>query len=91
MRARVVAEYEDLDQSRQLAVAMLNATMQELEQARANARAQHIYVTAFIDPLLPQSPAYPRRVTSILLVGLGFLLLWTIGLLIVSSVREHLT
>lgn len=87
----VVAEYESLDQSRQFAQNMVNTTMQDLEQARATARAQHIYVTAFIDPLVPQSPTYPKRVTSILLVGLGFMLFWTIGLLIVSSVREHLT
>lgn len=89
--SKVVGEYESLDLSRQFAQNMLNMAMQELEQARSNARAQHIYVTAFITPGLPQSAAYPKRITSVLLVGLGALLFWTIGLLIVGSVREHLT
>lgn len=89
--SKVVGEYERLDLERQFAQNILNAAVQNLEQARSNALVQHIYVTAFIAPGVPQSSTYPKRITSILLFGLGCMLFWTVGLLIIGSVREHVT
>ncbi len=40
---------------------------------------------------MPQSSTYPKRIVSILLLGLGCMLFWTVGLLIIGSVREHVT
>lgn len=87
----VVAEYEYLDMERQFAQSMVTMMMGSLEQARAAALSQHVYVTIFINPILPQKSLYPKRVWSVLLVALGCLLLWSIALLVVGSVRERLT
>lgn len=89
--SKIVAEYESLDQERQFAQALVSTAQQNFEQARGNAIRQHIYVNAFVKPAEPQSSTYPKRTMSILLVALGCLLFWTIGLLIIGSVREHLT
>lgn len=89
--SKVVGEFERLDAERQFAQTLVSNAMQNLESTRSNALVQHVYVTAFVAPLLPQSSTYPKRITSIILVGLGCMLFWTIGLLIIGSVREHLT
>jgi capsular polysaccharide transport system permease protein len=89
--SKVVADYEFLDLERQFAQNMVLTTMQALEQARAAALTQHVYVTTFVSPALPQSSTFPKRVTAILIVALACMLFWTIGVLIVGSVREHLT
>jgi capsular polysaccharide transport system permease protein len=61
-----------------------------LEQARSNAITKRLYLTAFIPPELPQISTYPNRPIAVLTVGLACLLLWTIGLLVSRSIREHL-
>ncbi len=76
---------------REFAKNMLTSTMQSLEQARANAAAKRLYVTAFVRPAQPQMSTYPRRIISVLTVAGASLLLWTISLLLSRSIGEHLT
>ena len=40
-------------------------------QARANAASQHLYITPYVRPHLPQSSTYPNRPLAILIVGMG--------------------
>lgn len=88
--SKVVAEFEQLDLERQFAQNMVLSTMQKLEEARASLLAQHIYVTPFVNPAMPQSSTYPRRLISIAITAFVCLLFWVIGLLLVRSIREHL-
>jgi len=88
--SKVVAEFEQLELERQFAQNMVLSTKQRLEEARANLLAQHIYVTPFVSPALPQSSTYPRRFVSIAITALIASLFWVVGLLLVRSVREHL-
>lgn len=88
--ADVVARYEQLDLDRQYAQAMLVSTMQGLDQARANAAAQHLYLTPYVRPALPESSIYPKRIQSTILAALAFLAIWMIGVMVVRSIREHL-
>jgi capsular polysaccharide transport system permease protein len=88
--SQVVGHYEQLDLERQFAQTILTSAVQALEQARAAAISQHLYVTPFVRPARPESSTYPSRVVSILTVGLACFFVWTIGLLIVRSIREHL-
>lgn len=87
----VVGKFEQLELERQFAANMVQSLMQNLENARAAAMAQHVYVTAFITPALPESSTYPRRLLSMMLAALILFLLWLVGLMAVRSVREHLT
>ncbi|TAJ92140.1 MAG: hypothetical protein EPO41_14625 [Reyranella sp.] len=89
--AKIVARFEELELERVFAQNMLTSTMQTLEQARANASAKRLYVTAFVKPAEPQVSTYPRRSISVLTVAGAALLLWTISLLLSRSIGEHLT
>jgi len=80
-----------LDLERQVAQTMLTTAMQTLDQARANAAAQHLYITPFVRPSLPQSATHPRPVLATLTVGALALGFWLIGLLVVRSILERFT
>jgi capsular polysaccharide transport system permease protein len=86
----VVAEYEQLDLERQFAQNMVTSTMAALDTARASAAAQHLYITPYVTPSLPESSMYPRRILSIFTVAGLALIVWLIGLLIGRSVFERL-
>lgn len=88
--AELTGKYEQLDLQRQYASAMVVSSMQALDQARANAAAQHFYLTPYVRPSLPATPSYPRRLEAALVAGLLFLGLWLLGIMVVRSVREHL-
>jgi capsular polysaccharide transport system permease protein len=88
--SHVVGQYEKLELERQVAQNILTSAIQTLEQARVNASVQHLYVTPFVRPARPESASYPNRAVAILTVGLACFFVWTIGLLIVRSIREHL-
>ena len=60
----VIAEYEQLDLERQFAQLMVTSTMAALDTARANAAAQHLYITPYVRPSLPESSIYPRRILA---------------------------
>lgn len=86
----VVGRYEDLDLRRTTAQTILTNAIQTLEQARANALTQHLYITPFVRPARPESSTAPNRPVAIMTIGLACFLLWTIGLLFFRSIREHL-
>jgi capsular polysaccharide transport system permease protein len=87
--SRVMAEYEQLDLERQFAQSMVTSAMQALDQARASAASQHLYITPYVQPHLPQSATYPRRFFSVLVVaGIAFLI-WVVVLLVGRSIRER--
>jgi len=89
--SEVVARYEQLDLDRQYAQAMLVSTQQALDTARANAASQHLYLTPYVSPALPESADYPKRARQTLIVFLSLLLAWICGMMLVRSVREHLS
>lgn len=86
----VVGEYETLNLEVQFAQTMLTSTMQALDQARANAAAQHLYITPFVRPSLPQSSTYPHRLLSIGIVAALSFIIWVISLAIGRSIFERL-
>ena len=88
--SRVVADFEQLDLERQFAQNMVLSSLQKLDDARAALLAQHVYVTPYVSPAMPQSSTYPKRILSIITVALVCFLFWTVGLLVVRSIREHL-
>ena len=84
-----MAEYEQLDLERQFAQTMVTGAAQALDQARANAAAQHLYISPYVRPTLPMTSTYPHRATAVLKVAAIAIALWLIGLLLVRSVRER--
>jgi capsular polysaccharide transport system permease protein len=88
--SHIVGQYEKLDLERQVAQNILTSAIQTLEQARVNASIQHLYVTPFVRPARPESATYPNRFVAILTIALACFFIWTICLLVIRSIREHL-
>jgi capsular polysaccharide transport system permease protein len=87
--SKVIGEYEQLELERQFAQNMVNATMQTLDVARANAAAQHLYITPYVRPGLPQSSTYPRPVRSVMMVAFLAFVFWVCLLLVARSIHER--
>jgi capsular polysaccharide transport system permease protein len=64
--------------------------MQTLEQARATAAAQHLYITPYVPPTTPTSSTYPRRLSSVALFALYCFLGWVFLVLMYKAVRDHM-
>jgi capsular polysaccharide transport system permease protein len=86
----VIAEYEQLDLERQFAQNMVTSTMAALDAARANAASQHLYITPYVRPSLPETSLYPRRILAIGTAAGLALIVWLSGLLLGRSVIERL-
>jgi capsular polysaccharide transport system permease protein len=85
----VIAEYEQLQLESQFAQALVTSAMQGLEQARAMAASQHLYITPYVRPSLPESSTYPRRLLSVMIVGALAFGVWVAGLLTMRSILER--
>jgi capsular polysaccharide transport system permease protein len=85
----VVADYERLDLERQYAQTMMVNAQQAYDQARANAAAQHLYLTPYVRPALPQSPQEPRRIQGAIISAAACLAMWLILLMMTRAVRDH--
>ena len=85
----LVGRYERLDLERQYAQAAYVAAQQAFDQARANAAAQHLYLTPYVRPVLAESSTYPKRGQSTFIAALAFFGIWILGLMVVRAVGEH--
>lgn len=87
--ADVMARFEKLDLERQYASAMLVSSQQALDTARGNAAAQHLYMTPYVRPSLPESSTEPRRLTYVLQAILALIGLWLVLLTLYRAIRDH--
>jgi capsular polysaccharide transport system permease protein len=89
--SRALGSYERLESERKFAETAYQHTLQSLDQARANADRQRVFVASFIPPSLPEEALYPRRWRSLGIVALLAFAVWGIGSLAVQSIRDHLS
>ncbi|WP_133771759.1 hypothetical protein [Enterovirga rhinocerotis] len=85
----VVGRYEQLDLERQYAQNMLTSAMTALDQARAAAGSQSLYLTPYVRPGLPESATYPKKLQTIALIFVSVLAVWFVGLLAWRSFRQN--
>jgi capsular polysaccharide transport system permease protein len=88
--SRQLGSYEQLESERRFAEAAYQHALQGLDQARANADRQQVYIASFVPPCLPEDALYPRQWRSLGVVALIAFALWAIGGLAVQSIRDHL-
>lgn len=88
---RRLGEYEQIDSDRRFAEASYQLALRAVEQARANADRQRVFIASFVPPRRPEEPLYPRRWRTLGTVALIAFALWGIGGLAAQSVREHLS
>ncbi|WP_245259377.1 hypothetical protein [Methylobacterium sp. 77] len=86
--AGVVARFEALDMDRQYAQAILLTSLQSLDRARASAAAQHLYLTPYVRPALPESAGGPRVFLWMILAALLLSIVWFVGLLSLRSIQN---
>lgn len=84
-----VGAFEELTFERELATRELAAATTALLAAEQDARRQQVYLERVVSPNLPQVPLEPRRWLSLLAVFATCLLIYGLGWLIWSGVREH--
>jgi capsular polysaccharide transport system permease protein len=87
--AAKISGYERLYLQRQFADKALTSAMSSLEQARVKAQRERIYIEQIVQPNLADYPLYPRRLFSFLATAATVLMLYGIGKLVSSSVKEH--
>ncbi len=85
-----LAQFDSLSSELELAQKSYAVSQEARQRAQASADRRTTYVTLFVEPSLPDASLYPQRLSSVLLVGLLSLTGWFLGLLIVSSIRDHL-
>ena len=84
----VVGTYETLDLTRQYANLAYTNAMLALDQTRANAAAQHIYLTPYSQPILPHAADGPKVVQATFLTFMAIAFSWLILLMVSRSIRE---
>lgn len=87
--ASKVSEYENLMVEQEFATEMLNISGASLEQARAEALQQQFYLERVVEPILPDTPVLPRRLTNILTVAGVSLCLYLLGWMLIVGILEH--
>ncbi|MGE5270713.1 MAG: hypothetical protein ACM3JG_13685, partial [Thiohalocapsa sp.] len=85
-----LAAYEELQSEQKFAETAYQHALQSLDQARANADRQRVFVASFVPPSLPEAALYPRRWRSLATIALFAFAVWAIGGLALQSIRDHL-
>lgn len=86
---KLIAEFEGLTVDREYAEQTYRAALSALELARANADRQSRYLATYIQPTLPQTSEFPRRLVLLGLAVLFLVLVWSIMALIYYSLRDR--
>jgi capsular polysaccharide transport system permease protein len=86
--APMISSYEALVMEREFSDRLLAGATAALSSAELDARRQKLYIERIVSPTLPDSPTEPNRWLSILAVLATTLIIYAIGWLILSSVRE---
>ncbi|PDT50359.1 RkpR, polysaccharide export protein [Sinorhizobium fredii] len=84
-----IAEFEELETEREFAERAYTAALGSLEKARIEANNRQRYLALFIEPTLSELAQYPSRLLSALLVTLGLLFAWGIGVMSYYNIRDR--
>jgi len=84
-----LSSYEQLMLQKEFVTRKLTSALASLEASRAEARQQQIYLERVVDTSLPDRAQYPKRLEAVLIVFISCFILFSIGNLLISGVREH--
>lgn len=87
--AAIMNEFTKLRLESEFASQAYTSSLASLEGARLEAIRQNLYLETFVRPHVPQVAQYPSSLLNTLLVFFVALLVWAIGGLFVSAIREH--
>lgn len=84
-----LVEWEVLETEHELAMRGYEAAVTFLEAARVKASQQGVYIVDFVPANRPEAAEEPKRIKNILAVAVGAFLLWAIGGLLMTAIREQ--
>ena len=87
--SQILAGYEPLALAQKLAQQRHASALNSLEIARLEAQRKKQYLVTFIEPSLPDSAIEPRRLAGVLTVTVFAFLMYLIGGLLWSALRDH--
>lgn len=86
---KITANYQEIKLSSELAAGMYQAALTSMEAVRADAYRKLKHLLVIQNPALPQSDQYPRRIYSIITWFVSLVLVYLLGRLVWSIVKEH--
>jgi capsular polysaccharide transport system permease protein len=86
-----IVQFEELELKRVFAEKLYTMSQDALERARLRAERQNLYVSVFVQPMLPEDSRYPQRVALSLIIPIGLLIVWGILALIGAAIEDHRT
>ena len=84
-----IQQYEGLQTQNEFAERAYTSSLGALEKARVEAAAKQRYLAVFIKPTLSEMAQYPHRIMNSLLVTLGALMLWAVGVMTFYNIRDR--
>jgi capsular polysaccharide transport system permease protein len=84
-----ILQYETLETDREFAERAYTSALGGLEKARIEASAKQRYLAVFIKPTLSELAQYPSRIWNSILVLLGTLVVWGIGVMGYYNIRDR--
>ncbi|TKV41684.1 lipopolysaccharide biosynthesis protein [Sphingobium sp. MP9-4] len=81
--------YEDLIVRQDFAAKRYAAAAAVLDEAKAQALRQQIYLVRVVDPNMPVKSLYPERGRIVITVFFSLLIAYAVGWLMLAGVREH--
>lgn len=81
--------FDELITQRELLIKVLGAAMSSLEAAKAQANRQMVYVDVVVQPDLPDWPAYPANILTIVVVFCSLLTLYAMCKMLIMGAHEH--
>ena len=82
-------EYEGLMVERTIAEKLNEMANTLLDRARVSAGKQHIFLTAFVPPMIPTDSSYPKRWRQLAVLFFCFVVLWSSVSLIIGGIRDQ--
>jgi capsular polysaccharide transport system permease protein len=87
--ASSLGTYEDLQTQRSFLQQHYVSVSQSYETARQNALKQQLYIVRVVNPNMPVKSIYPQRFFTVLTILVALFVVYAIGWLLVTGVREH--
>jgi len=86
-----LTQYEELQVEKEFAQKAYTSALASLESARVEAGRRQRFLAVYEKPALPEYPLYPRKILYPVLLTVFAAVLWGIGVLIVYSIRDHMS
>ncbi|GAK71873.1 putative capsule polysaccharide export protein [Agrobacterium rubi TR3 = NBRC 13261] len=87
--SNVITEFTALETDRLVAEKLYESARRNYDQALSAALKKALYITVFVNPVLPEEAIYPKRLVAPFLIFLGLVVLWSTLALVWASVEDH--